>query len=856
MAIEHSTTSSSQELSNNDEKLSYEHFDNKQADLNNVLSFSQFSLDGYIKYKDGGEDDDPYFSEGCFGDEMGMEDDDTMNRDDDSLSLGNNEKLYHDYYKINREATGPESIYSYLKRDGSTENLFEVDERGGNMLEDLDYVRFIPSSDMVFSKLYDHEMNLAIGMIDEVLKIRDEWVYDLPSFEEDHTMIYNYGYLHEGNSVEDIEDIKKNLPGKINIKYEMINGIYKIKWYSNHNLAYNPITFKKIVGKESKDSYEHTNDANSNVNKLFPLYETESKSIYEFTRCLRRILTMAHTPIVKSFAYYRLKFLLQSYQLYTLFNGKFENELTRNNIETGFYNVYKVDTHVHHSACMSQKHLLKYIRKCYMTDKDSIVLYNQDNVGSTLGQVFKSILGCTDQNKSTVHFNMDVIRTCFQRYDRFNEKYNLFGSNVMREIFLKYNNAIKGRYLADITKEVIQDLRATHYQYVEWRISVYGKDKNEWKSLSEWLYYNNLYCEQVRWVIQVPRIYNVLYREKHVTSFGEMLDNIFSPLIEALENPSEYPLIYILLSNIVAWDSVDDESRQRKFSSESLDFIYPEDWKVGDNPPYSYWGFYMYSNIRVINQLMYSRGLKPLKFRPHCGEAGKISHLATMYLLADSINHGILLKKTPVLQYLYYLKQIGIAVSPVSNNALFLELMKNPFPKFFSVGLNVSLSTDDPLILHLTDESLLEEYSVASHIWKLNKIDLCEIARNSVLQSGFSPKTKANWLGVRNHNNLNNSLYKILTKFRPREVNDITRTNVPNIRIQFRIDMLKGEMDLINKNAFSGSKIDNVLSVIKNFKIRDNNYEDNKKQNCNVECSSRETGGKEIAISQSNDCYN
>ena len=40
--------------------------------------------------------------------------------------------------------------------------------------------------------------------------------------------------------------------------------------------------------------------------------------------------------------------------------------------------------------------------------------------------------------------------------------------------------------------------------------------------------------------------------------------------------------------------------------------------------------------------------------------------------------------QAPVLQYLYYLKQIGIAMSPLSNNKLFLDYSKNPFPKYFA----------------------------------------------------------------------------------------------------------------------------------------------------------------------------
>ncbi len=50
----------------------------------------------------------------------------------------------------------------------------------------------------------------------------------------------------------------------------------------------------------------------------------------------------------------------------------------------------------------------------------------------------------------------------------------------------------------------------------------------------------------------------------------------------------------------------------------------------------------------------------------------------------------------------YYIKQIGIAMSPLSNNKLFLPIKKNPFPRYFNIGMNVSLSSDDPLQFHFT----------------------------------------------------------------------------------------------------------------------------------------------------------
>ena len=36
------------------------------------------------------------------------------------------------------------------------------------------------------------------------------------------------------------------------------------------------------------------------------------------------------------------------------------------------------------------------------------------------------------------------------------------------------------------------------------------------------------------------------------------------------------------------------------------------------------------------------------------------------------------------------------------------------------VGLNVSLSTDDPLMFHHTKEPLMEEYCVAKQVWRLS----------------------------------------------------------------------------------------------------------------------------------------
>ena len=101
-------------------------------------------------------------------------------------------------------------------------------------------------------------------------------------------------------------------------------------------------------------------------------------------------------------------------------------------------------------------------------------------------------------------------------------------------------------------------------------------------------------------------------------------------------------------------------------------------------------------------------------------------------------------------------------------------------------GFNVSLSTDDPLQFSYTREPLIEEFSVAAQIYKLSNVDMCELARNSVLMSGFEDEIKRHWLGEN------------YMKRGP-DGNDIQKTNLANIRLAYRHETLMTEHELINK---------------------------------------------------------
>lgn len=499
----------------------------------------------------------------------------------------------------------------------------------------------------------------------------------------------------------------------------------------------------------------------------------------EFYKDMNDVQDVSSDGPTKSFAYRQLDILEGKFHLYNLVNAYQEMADCKRVPHRDFYNVRKVDTHVHHSACMNQKHLLRFIKSKMKKSPDERVLF-RDGRHLNLREVFESI-NLTAYDLSIDTLDMHAHTDTFHRFDKFNLKYNPIGESRLREIFLKTDNYIRGRYLAEITKEVISDLESSKYQFVEWRVSIYGRSLAEWDKLAAWVIDNQLFSHNVRWLVQIPRLYSMYKSSGQMESFEEIIVNVFQPLYEVTKNPESHPKLHVFLQRVVGFDSVDDESKietrlYRKFP-------YPKEWNTQQNPPYTYWVYHLFANMTSLNYWRRRRGFNTFVLRPHCGEAGDVDHLAAAALCCHSISHGLLLRKVPLLQYIFYLDQIGIAMSPLSNNALFLAYDRNPFLKYFKRGLNVSLSTDDPLQFAFTKEPLIEEYSVAAQIYRLSAVDMCELAHHSVIQSGFEHELKQRWLGPNYH------LPGI-------QGNSVAKNNVPNIRKNFRYEALDGEHQL------------------------------------------------------------
>jgi AMP deaminase len=136
-------------------------------------------------------------------------------------------------------------------------------------------------------------------------------------------------------------------------------------------------------------------------NSVYQVFESEAAadeqkpivqipSLRDFYVDLDAVVDVSTDGPAKSFAFKRLSYLEGKFQLYTLLNEYQEMADSKKVPHRDFYNVRKVDTHVHHSACMNQKHLLRFIKSKMRKSPDEVVLF-RDGKHLTLREVFESI---------------------------------------------------------------------------------------------------------------------------------------------------------------------------------------------------------------------------------------------------------------------------------------------------------------------------------------------------------------------------------------------------------------------------------------------------------------------------------
>lgn len=497
---------------------------------------------------------------------------------------------------------------------------------------------------------------------------------------------------------------------------------------------------------------------------------------------------------VKNFAIRRLNLLEHKFRLHLAVNHSIEAGSTAEKASQNrdFYQATKVDTNVRMENGMTARHLLSFIISKANNNGDDIVSQEKGKEPQTLRQLLHELR--ISPNFLTVDdLNVQVDATTANGSE---QQFTPAARDPLLTLLLKTDNQMKGRYFAELTKLTFENFKRDKFTFAENRLPVYGANRNEWPLLSDWFDTHGMASVNNQWMVQIPRIYGFLRRNGKVNSFAEYIENIFTPLWNVSLHPSENPRLFHFVNHISGFDCIENE--QRVDVSLSMALRPPQEWTSEEEPPYNYYLYYIWANVFSLNEFRQRRNFTTFSFRPSCGETGSMEHLIGGFLLTNAINYGVRLKDEPVLQYLFYLSQIGVAVSPLSNNTKVLDFLDNPFPTFFRRGLNVSLSTEAPLQHHYTQEPLLEEYSIASKVWKLSPNDMCEIARNSVLQSGFDTRFKQERLGE----------FFFLSSSRS---NDATRTHLSDVRVAYRYDTYHTELSLLEH--VSGLRFERAMST-------------------------------------------
>ena len=135
--------------------------------------------------------------------------------------------------------------------------------------------------------------------------------------------------------------------------------------------------------------------------------------------------------------------------------------------------------------------------------------------------------------------------------------------------------------------------------------------------------------------LQINKHSNNIQRSHQKYSPPENPSNtdVFQPLFEVTQNPQSHPKLHIFLQRVVGFDSVDDESKvERRLYRK---FPVPEQWDTEQNPPYSYYIYYLFANMTSLNAWRKQRNFNTFVLRPHCGEAGDTDHLAAAFLTSQ-----------------------------------------------------------------------------------------------------------------------------------------------------------------------------------------------------------------------------
>ncbi|CAH8482963.1 unnamed protein product [Schistosoma turkestanicum] len=285
-----------------------------------------------------------------------------------------------------------------------------------------------------------------------------------------HTPVFDHPINPPGKTGDPFE--MDYWPEPLDVKMEFRKGIMHIESLSDSSDKHHV----NLMNGTSEPGSNENMDVNQPMKKDLP--EFIVPSLQTFFSDFDTIRTFVGDGPLKSFCYRRLTYLASKFQLHSLLNEARESFEQKRVSHRDFYNIRKVDTHIHASSCMNQKHLLRFIKKTIRTKSDVYVCEDPktkkpmtlselvDKIGITLYDLnidnldvhaLVDKIGITLYDLNIDNLDVHADRNTFHRFDKFNAKYNPIGQSQLREVFLKTDNYIKGVFFAHVLKEVFYD---------------------------------------------------------------------------------------------------------------------------------------------------------------------------------------------------------------------------------------------------------------------------------------------------------------------------------------------------------------------------------------------------------------
>ncbi|CCK73550.1 metallo-dependent hydrolase superfamily protein NDAI_0G05670 [Naumovozyma dairenensis CBS 421] len=637
--------------------------------------------------------------------------------------------------------------------------------------------------------------------------------------------------------------------------------------------------YKQELSRHRK-SHHLDNDKNNKNNEVIQYNPINIPTFEEFRNDFKFVIETIQSHKLKEIAKKRLQYLLDKFELFQYLNSKAEILENKNVPYRDFYNCRKIDRDLLLSGCFTQRQLSEFIWEKINLEPNRIVYFNEGtNEKLSLKELFETTCDETgNETSDPMSIGLKVIDDEFLEWynDFYLPEFHLIPDSInltklpckqkrfyyLTKTFLNFDNFIEGEYFAELLiRYVVNPLEKSKYQLIQMSIDFqfYPVDSDSWwTKFSRWLIKWKLISYNIRWNVQISRIYTTLFQQKRLQNFQEFLDMVFDPVLTSI-NDENWELQYFL-TNVCSIELVVKQKDSYIWKEFTDLHCSPKDWTAsGDNPTIAHYMYYIFEKISKLNNKRISKRQNTFTLRSYCspspnrtsqfGETvsynDQIESLVANLLLCNGglLNGESLWDSSIMLPYIFYLFQIPIITAPLSSVSLSTSMLQsfksnsgrtetksspleydpsvtetvvpsssstssfvrssrditlgeqtnytqNPFMNMFKMGFKLSISSNSVLYnSSYTSEPIIEEFSVAASIYLLNAADLCELARTSVICSGYDGYYKQHWSGI-NVNKTNDSFGKdtigMVDEWFDNESDTRIKHNVPTIRRQYR----------------------------------------------------------------------